>query len=220
MLPAILTLALVLSALYAAAFCNKDPSWPRTLVKTASVLLLAFWALGQGAPGLLILALLLCALGDFLLSRPGERAFIAGVGAFAAGHLAYVALFASQEAADPARLVQMPQAGLAAGLAALGLGMAAILWRRAGALRAPVMAYVPIILAMGAAALLLPPEGALIFVLPAALLFILSDFALAMEMFVLPEGHALHRLAPFVVWPTYWLAQTGFTLAFGFPAGS
>jgi hypothetical protein len=66
------------------------------------------------------------------------------------------------------------------------------------------------------AAAMLPPQGAVLLVLPAALLFILSDFLLALEMFVLPKGAGLARILPFIVWPTYWLAQTGFTLAFTF----
>ena len=33
------------------------------------------------------------AAGDFLLSRPGQKMFLAGMVAFAAGHLAYIAGF-------------------------------------------------------------------------------------------------------------------------------
>lgn len=214
MTPALVT-ATVLSALYAAAFCNKEASWPKSLIKTASVLALALVAAQGQGPWLLLLALLLCALGDYLLSRPGEGSFMAGVGAFAAGHIAYVALFASQ-GFELARLAQMPGLAVAVGLAVLGVAMAVLLWRRAGDMRGPVLAYIPIILSMGAAAAMLPPQGAALFVLPAALLFILSDFLLALEMFVLPRGTRLARLLPFIVWPTYWLAQTGFTLAFTF----
>ncbi|MEZ5714311.1 MAG: lysoplasmalogenase [Paracoccaceae bacterium] len=210
-----LILAAVLSALYAAAFCNKDPSWPKSLIKTASVLLLAVVAVQGQGPWLLLLALLLCALGDYLLSRPGEGSFMAGVGAFAAGHIAYVALFVAQ-GLDPARLGQMPGLAVAAALALLGVVMAVLLWRKAGAMRGPVLVYIPIILSMGVAAAMLPPQGAVLLVLPAALLFILSDFLLALEMFVLPKGAGLARILPFIVWPTYWLAQTGFTLAFTF----
>ncbi|MDQ2091993.1 lysoplasmalogenase [Marimonas arenosa] len=210
----ILAVSAILSALYWAVFCHRGASWPKSLVKTASVLLLAFAAWQAGGAWGLIVALLLCALGDFLLSRDGKAAFMAGVGAFAAGHVAYVVLFASRATADPARLWQMPQNVLVAGLAMLGVVMVAVLWRRAGALRGPVLAYVPVILAMGIAALMLPPDFEAVLVLPAALLFILSDFVLAMEMFVLRADQALRRLAPFIVWPTYWLAQLGFTLAF------
>ena len=41
-----------------------------------------------------------CATGDALLSRETETTFMAG--AFAAGHLAYIALFLTHPASDPA----------------------------------------------------------------------------------------------------------------------
>lgn len=201
-------LAGALAVLYWARHCHAAPSWPKTAVKTASVLLLALAAWHAGGPGLLIVALILCALGDYLLSRPSEGEFMAGVGAFAAGHVAYVVLFLSQ--GGGLRLSPV----LTGALLLLGVVMATILWRRAGALRGPVMVYVPVILSMGLAAQTLPASGALALALPAALMFITSDFILSMEMFVLPGGHPLRRVAPFAVWPTYWGAQLLFTLAF------
>ena len=166
------------------------------------------------AAALLALGLLLCALGDYCLFRDGEGAFMAGVGAFAAGHLAYAVLFLTREASDPARLLQMPGIAIAAALLVLGLVMARILAPRAGALKGPVLAYIPIILSMGAAAATLPGQGALVWALPAALAFVASDVVLAFETFVLPEGHRFRRIAPYAVWPLYWGAQLGFWYAF------
>ncbi|WP_193555916.1 lysoplasmalogenase [Marimonas lutisalis] len=206
-----LTLAIaagLLAALYWWRYCHAGPSWSKSVVKTASVLLLALSAWAAGGPGLLLVALLLCALGDYLLSRPTEGEFMAGVGAFAAGHVAYVVLFLAQGGAQPL------SPWLTAALLLLGVVMATILWRRAGALRGPVMVYIPVILSMGLAAQTLPASGALALALPAALLFIASDFILSHEMFVLPETHPLRRFTPFAVWPTYWGAQSLFTLAF------
>lgn len=212
-LPLVLVAAL-LALLYWLRFCFRSPSWPKTIVKTGAVLALALGAVLAQAPALLFLALLLCALGDYLLSRPSERAFMAGVGAFAAGHFAYVALFLSHPMAQNEALLDMPQTGLIAGLVLFGLGMALLLWPRTGAMRIPVLLYIPIILSMGVAVLALPAAGPLRLALPAALLFILSDFTLALEKFVLPAGHHLHRVLPFIVWPTYWGAQLLFLLAF------
>ncbi|UWQ42554.1 lysoplasmalogenase [Leisingera aquaemixtae] len=189
----------------------QPPGLLRSVLKTASVALLALAALLAGAPWLLAVALGLCALGDLFLSRDGEGAFMAGVGAFAAGHLAYAVLFLTQEASDPARLLQMPGLAVAAVLLVLGLGMARILGPRAGALKGPVLAYIPIILGMGAAALTLP-FGLGVFA--AACAFMLSDMVLAAETFVLPEDHALRRITPYAVWPLYWGAQAGFLAAF------
>lgn len=198
-----------LATSYWIAHCYREPSVKRSVIKTLSVVLLlaAAW-IGHG-PALLLVALGLCALGDFLLSRPGETAFMAGVGAFAAGHIAYVALFLTTSGAALDRLGAAWPSLL--GLAILGCVMAVILWPRAGALRGPVMAYIPIILAMGAAAQVLPVQHH--DARTAAFLFIASDLILALEMFVLAEGR-WKRIAPFAVWPLYWLAQALFTLSF------
>ena len=189
----------------------QPPGLLRSAMKTASVALLALAALLAGAPLLLAAALGLCALGDLFLSRDGEGAFMAGTGAFAAGHLAYAALFLTRDASEPARLLQMPGMAAAAGLLLLGLVMARILAPRAGALKGAVLAYIPVILGMGAAALTLP-FGSWVFA--AACAFMLSDMVLAVETFVLPRDHPLRRLTPYAVWPLYWGAQAGFLAAF------
>lgn len=189
----------------------QPPGLLRSLVKTASVALLAVAALLAGAPWLLAVALGLCALGDLFLSRDGEAAFMAGVGAFAAGHLAYAVLFLTRDASGPARLLEMPGFAIAVLLLVLGLVMARILAPRAGALKGPVLGYIPIILGMGAAALTLP-LGTWAFAAAAA--FMLSDMVLAAETFVLPEDHVLRRITPFAVWPLYWGAQAGFLAVF------
>ncbi|MFV0513354.1 MAG: lysoplasmalogenase family protein [Jhaorihella sp.] len=213
--PTIQTLCTLLAGLCALAYLpltGRAPGLVRSLVKTASVALLA--ALAAQAPPLLAYALALCALGDWLLSRPGDRAFAAGICAFAAGHLAYAALFLTHPGADPLRLMQPPQAWIVAALAGLGILVAAALAPRAGALRGPVLAYVPVILGMGIAALALPAAGPLALTLPAALAFIASDLVLAIEKFMLPLAHPARRIAPYAVWPLYWGAQAGFLAAF------
>ena len=195
-------------------FTAKPEGGLRSALKTASVALLAILAFLSDAPILLGVGLLLCAVGDYCLSREGEGAFMAGVGAFAAGHLAYVALFLTTPGREFARLAQMPGLLVALGLAGLGLVMVRVLAPRAGALKGVVLAYIPIILSMGAAAATLPAQGALIWALPAALAFIVSDVVLAFEKFVLQDGHPLRRIAPYAVWPLYWGAQVGFFFAF------
>ncbi|MCE8507670.1 lysoplasmalogenase [Ruegeria pomeroyi] len=193
------------------ALTARPASLMRSTVKTASVALLALMVLVAGGPLLLVLALTLCALGDWLLSRETEATFMAGVGAFAAGHLAYVALFLTLDASDTGRLAaEWPLVGA---LGVLGLVMASLLGPRAGDLKGPVLAYIPIILGMGLAALTLPQAGMLAWVLPAAAAFIASDMILATEKFLLPPGHPALRLTPYLVWPLYWGAQMGFALA-------
>ncbi|MGD9862185.1 MAG: lysoplasmalogenase family protein [Pseudodonghicola sp.] len=204
------SLAALLCALAYLGLTTRPASALRSAVKTAAVALLALAAAAGGAPMLLVLALALCALGDFCLSRPGALAFMAGVGAFAAGHLAYIALFLSREAADPARLAGLPQLAALTLLIALGAVMARLLAPRAGGLRGAVLAYIPVILGMAAAALTLPPALAV----AAAAAFLLSDIILAFETFVLAPGHPLRRTAPYAIWPLYWGAQAGFLAAF------
>lgn len=216
-LPGVMPSALIaalLALLYLLVFCYRLPSWPKSLVKTGAVLALALASWLAGGPLVLLFALLLCALGDYLLSRPSEAAFMAGVGAFAAGHIAYVVLFLGHDAANAQALLELPGLAIIAALACLGVIMARLLWPRTGDLRGPVMIYIPVILSMGVAVLALPHTLPLILAHIAALLFILSDMTLSLEMFVLPQGHALRRAAPFIVWSTYWAAQALFFLAF------
>lgn len=186
----------------------------RSACKTAAVLLLALAAAQSAAPPLLILALLACAAGDYCLSRDGEGYFMAGIGAFALGHLGYTALFLGQADSAWTRLTTMPQLALMLAMICIGFVMAWLLALRAGALKAPVLCYIPIILGMGVAALCLPGQGPLIWLLPAALSFILSDLLLASEIFLLPKDHPALRVTPYIVWVTYWGAQLGFFVAF------
>lgn len=214
-------IAALLAALYWLRYCRAGPGWVKSAVKTGSVLGLALAAWLAGGPVLLLAALLASALGDFLLSREGEGPFIAGVAAFAAGHVAYVLLFLDHSGGHPGGApdtLSLPVAyTLASALVLLCGVMGWLLWHRAGALRLPVLLYIPVILAMGLAALTVPLTGALALVLAGALLFVLSDTLLALERFVLARGHPMHRLAPFAVWPTYWGAQLSLTLGFTLP---
>jgi uncharacterized membrane protein YhhN len=92
-------------------------------------------------------------------------------------------------------------------------GLAArILAPKAGALKGPVLAYIPIILGMGLAALTLGEGRGL--VLAAAFAFVFSDLILATEKFLLPGGHGLLRWTPYAIWVLYWGAQFGFFAAF------
>ena len=201
---ALVWLAAALALIYLIGYCYRGVSWPKTLVKTASILLLALMAWQMSASNWLVLALGLCALGDFLLSREDARSFLAGVGAFAAGHLAYITLFLSHDLAQPAMIVEPPQLYVAIVLALLSAVMAVVLMPRAGDLRFAILAYIPIITGMGIVALALPNVGLL---LPGALLFVVSDFVLALEMFVFAAQSTARRFTPFVVWATYWAAQ-------------
>lgn len=189
-----------LALIYLLFMTHAAPSALRSAVKTGSIALLAVAALPVP---LLALALGLGALGDLALSRDGERAFLAGIAAFAAAHLAYLAVFLTLAGA-PALTVGW-QIGAALGIAAVSVLMARLLWSKAGPLRWPVLGYVVIIAVMGINALLVPlPFARLVIV--AAFLFILSDSLIATERFLIREG-AAPRWMPPAIWATYWLAQ-------------
>lgn len=205
----------IVAGLAALAYLPMAPQRPNLLRSFTKTLAVAALAVGAaGGPAWLVVALGACALGDWLLSRDGDAAFMAGVAAFAVGHLAYIVLFLTHPLADTSLLALPGRTALAAGLIVLGVVVAVVLFRKAGDLRVPVLGYVPVIIGMGLAALSLPRDGALMLVLPAALAFVLSDLILALETFVLPQGHAALRFTPYLVWPFYWAAQAGFYLAF------
>ena len=107
----------------------------RSMLKTASVVLLAGVAILASAPWLLILALTFCAIGDALLSRETDSTFMAGIGAFAAGHLAYIALFLTSPSSNPEQIFDHP--AIFWSLIILGIVMATLLTPRAGDLKSP-----------------------------------------------------------------------------------
>ncbi|MEC7762725.1 MAG: lysoplasmalogenase [Pseudomonadota bacterium] len=198
----------VASALIALAYWIFEPiggdgALVNSVVKASCVTLLALSVVPTGR-WLLVGALALGAAGDYLLSRPGDILFMAGMGAFAVAHILYVVLFLSL----PARMRVVSMAALVV----YGAVMAVLMWDGAGALRLPVMAYIVVIIAMGLAALS-RARGAQFWVLIAgAGLFILSDTLLATRLF-LWEGDTTFPGA-ILIWATYWCAQ--FALMWGF----
>ncbi len=196
----------LLSALFLTRYCAAGHSWPKSLVKTGAVAGLSLAAGLAGGPVALVAALALGAVGDFFLSRPGERAFLAGLVAFALAHLAYVWLMVGAGGG-------WPGAGAGAVVGLFSVAMAGLLWSRTGPMRWPVMGYVAIIGAMGLLALSLPWPVAL-----SALAFMASDTILSFELFVLTAAHPARRWTPYAVWSLYWGAQAGFAWVFALSA--
>lgn len=186
-------LAAGFAVIYGLRHAGAAPSWAGSIAKTASTGLLALAAILADAPLLLIFGLAFGAAGDFALSRPGQTAFLAGMAAFAAGHLAYIALMWSPAGADQVWPL---------GLAMLALAASTEFWLipRTGDLRWPVRAYVLIITLMALAALSLPPDQTVTRI--GAGLFVLSDLLLAIHLFVAPR-----RWLALALWPTYWTGQ-------------
>jgi uncharacterized membrane protein YhhN len=150
-----------------------------------------------------MLALLLCLAGDALLLF--RRAFVAGLGAFLLGHVAFVVAFAT---------LLPPHAWPAAWvLAPLAASAAAAIWLspNLGRMRAPVLAYIAVITVMVWGAVSVAAAAVAPWFLAAgALLFYLSDLTVAHDRFV-RKAFALRTLGL----PAYYLGQLLFALTVG-----
>lgn len=171
----------------------------RALVKASAVGALALWAVELQ---LMTLAatLALAAVGDFALARPGTRAFLIGMAAFALAHLGYGAIFLSLGA--PVMPDPFP-------LMAMGLIVVAALWlgplfaRGAGALSVPVLIYVTIIALMGLLVLALPPGRASAIAALGAVLFMISDAIIGQQRFTARRW----RGQDLAIWGLYYAGQ-------------
>ena len=185
-----------------------DPNNLRPAAKVMSIWALALWALLNGGPWLLVAALLLSSIGDgFLALKDTDKWLLPGMGAFFAAHVAYLFLFHGV-LTEGINFTAVPQFILLV----IGFTFLASIFGKLGDMRWPVLAYAMVILAMGGAALSLPPEYA--WAMYGALAFIASDAILSLELFVLPEDSATRRVTSPLLWFLYWGAQAAITYAF------
>ena len=207
---ATLLFSFVAAVIYAFAL-DMPPKLARTAAKTLAVALLAVLAAMHGGLPLLVAALALSAVGDALLSRDGEKAFLGGLASFLAGHIVYVALFLKTGGGLELLSAQSWRGAIALAMAAFSIVMLAALWRRVGPqLRVPIAVYVGAILAMGLSALTTGNA----WVIAGAVLFIASDGLLAAERFLL-AAISPHRVwMRYAVWVLYYAAQLAITLGF------
>lgn len=199
-----------------------DISLTGALVKTAATggAAVAGWVLWLLQPDMTGLAALVAlglgfgALGDFALARKGETSFLAGMAAFAVGHLlyAYALWHFSQSLAQTCTDCQSPQA-LTSGQIAAIIGLAALMistefWLapKTGSLRWPVRAYVMVIGTMALSVIMLVPRSGITVLHIGAALFVLSDLLLALRLFVVTTPRRITALS-LLVWPIYWLGQ-------------
>ena len=92
--------------------------------------------------------------------------------------------------------------------------MATLFTLRAGNLKIPVPAYIPIILGIAITVLALPDAGALYRVLSAAMIFIAADLIHVTEKLLLPANQTALELIPYMVCPLNWGARVGFLDAY------
>ena len=168
--------------------------------------LLTAWAqLSAGTYGRrILLALALCALGDLLLIPHDERAFRAGIAAFALGHLGYLAAFFTRGPDPWVSLLGVMFFG------AVGYGVWRVLAPSVGRpLRGPVQGYIAIISCMTGTAFAVAMKGGLVLGV-AALLFFVSDLSVARDAFI--KRAFVNR-----AWglPTYYASQLMFAITAG-----
>jgi uncharacterized membrane protein YhhN len=191
----------ILAALgYGALFAGRpDKNITAAVVKTAAVAALAALALSFGLPWLVIGGLALGAAGDFALARKSEGWFLAGLAAFAVGHLAYLIALSDLPATSGTAV------WLVWGMVGL-LVLWTILWLapKAGNLRWPVGGYGVIIGAMLGFALTLAPG--MLLLKTGAVLFTLSDLLLSLRLFVV-QNPRIQRQLDLLLWPAYWGGQ-------------
>lgn len=161
----------------------------------------------ETAFGMAVLAgLIFCALGDVLLIPKSDKSFLAGMGAFAAGHAAYVAAFLIGGAVlSPAAIVAFIL------MAALSVVLSSVLREGIGAMRIPVAAYsliISVMVAGGFAHWSAAGTADSARLALAAAGFALSDVSVARDRF--GKGGFMNRL-----WglPLYFAAQSLFAIS-------
>jgi len=174
------------------------------LTKALGIVMLGLYALVNRAP-LLAIALVLSSGGDFALDmRPPQVE--AGVGFFAAAHIAYIGIFVL---AIIKRGLRKDGFLLAAALAAYGAAMLVWLGPGMGDLRLSASVYLGIILVMAALAALV--HGPRLITL-GALLFVVSDTIIAARWFrqtltASPDVLGGYDWAGALIWVLYYGAQ-------------
>jgi uncharacterized membrane protein YhhN len=199
-----MTGALVLTAIAVLALLvgeARGPKWLPWIAKPIASLgfVWAAWACrpDDAAGWTIVVGLWLCLVGDVCLLSRGKGAFLAGLGAFFLGHVAYAIAFGQRGLAMPTTIAT----------AAVLVVPAVVVWRWLRshvepAMRVPVLAYIVAITIMVACAIgSAGPRGEWL-TITGAVAFYLSDISVARDVFV-------HRSFTNRLWglPLYYAAQ-------------
>jgi uncharacterized membrane protein YhhN len=149
---------------------------------------------------LILLGLTACAFGDiFLLSRGSQKLFLAGMGAFALGHFAYLTAFVTLSV-EGSTVVEFVKTGV---VIFAGVGIYNRLKPHLPrGMRVPVSVYFFIRLLMVINALSLPAHGPLFLAMIGAVMFAVSDVFVGRDRFVTPTPKNA-----IVITPLYFGAQ-------------
>lgn len=187
----------LVAALTVAEF--KDIRLVQRIFKPISALGFITIALTIGVPDglygqLILLGLIACAFGDvFLLSRKSQKMFLAGMGAFALGHFAYLSAFVFL----PRDLPSTKDFIISGVVILIGFGVHS--WLKPHlpkSMRIPVAIYFFIILIMVINALRLPAQGPLLLAMIGAVMFAVSDVFVGRDRFVKPDPKNALAITP------------------------
>ncbi len=202
---------------YGLFFLDKAPNWPRALLKTASMAALTAAFAAAHAPLPLLIALGAAAAGDFFLAFDKKWILPLGILSFLIAQVLYLAIFFGLWLLAPDGAPLAPRYVATALIVATSLGFLVWMGPKLGWMALAVVPYSLAITAMACMAMWLPWAA-----WPAMLgvvLFLISDFVLAAELFRLAPDAPARRITVPVVWWTYAAAQAlivwGIVLAVG-----
>ncbi len=199
------------ATIYAAAFCYRDPSLIKTVIKAGLLTAFIIAGIAGFANPIVLLALVMALLGDIALSRDGDAMFLNGLIAFALTHALYIYVFCTLISAAPIA----PSAIFALGaLCLFAASSERWLIPHVGTLKWPVRLYIFLLTAMGTAALLLPADYRLATL--GALALILSDLVLGLQRFRLRQSAPRQMIASLSIWTLYAIGQTLIFTGVGF----
>jgi uncharacterized membrane protein YhhN len=202
---ALAALGLAAAVAYGVYFLRRPPTWLRAGVKTLAIGAPAAGFIIAGAPFPLVLALVASALGDFFLALDKKWVLPLGILSFLIAQLVYFVIFTAIWFFSGDNSPLWPRY-LAMG-ALIATTIAFLIWMapRLGWMAFGVVPYSIAITGMAAMAMWLPWDGWPAMV--GAVLFVVSDFVLATELFRLPQDAPVRRVTAPVVWWTYVAAQ-------------
>jgi len=202
---ALVALGLAAAAAYGAFFLRRPASLLRAGVKTLALGAPAAGFIVAGAPFPLVLALVASALGDFFLAFDKKWVLPLGILSFLIAQLTYLVIFLALWFFSGDNSPLWPRYVAMGALIAISLGFLIWMAPKLGWMAFGVVPYAAAITGMACAAMWLPWVGWPAMV--GAVLFVVSDFVLAVELFRLPADAPVRRVTAPIVWWTYVAAQ-------------
>ncbi len=175
------------------------------LIKAIPVLSLSLWVgikANHRERNTLLMGLLLSAGGDITLAihdATKPHLFLVGLGLFLLAHVMYIICFFPSIHFRKSSILPLLF------IPFFSIGMAFLLAENLGELMWPVFAYISVISIMGMTASLHSRGGWVLLI--GALAFILSDAAIAIHTFLMPNGHFYKTAFSVFIMVTYYAAQ-------------